>query len=500
MACVAERGQLVNRMARSTTSYLVRAARQPVGWQPWGRDAFELAARLDRPILLYVGSDDCRLCALMDREAYADPELGVLIDSLFVPVRVDRDARPDVARRYETAVQTLAGLRGLPLTVFLTPDGAAFFGGTFFPADDPVTGRGLRQILPEVARSYRERRVFVLRHAALVRELAVVRSAVGAGPLRAEVVRREIEGVRRSLLSAARGRASPGSVAHAQAIGLMLAEYRGTGDTLWLAAATAGLDLLLDSLVAPPTPPSLGREDPPQLLRAALLGPLAAAAGATGRDGYREAAGRLARQVARDLGEGGGGDTYADQAAFRIAALLETAPALGEPGLVEQARLALEALLKRMYAPGRGVRHASDGDVVRLLQDQVQVAAACLAAHRALDRLSAGGPSRFLLVAQDLAAVLDRDFADSAGGYYDSARPDPAAPALADRTKQVLDDVLPSGNASAARLLLGLADVTGDARYRQRARATLEAFAGLIGGEGVRVASYLEAAQAVLPR
>lgn len=489
-------------MARSTTSYLVRAARQPVGWQPWGRDAFELAARLDRPVLLYVGSDDCRLCALMDREAYADPELGVLIDSLFVPVRVDRDARPDVARWYESAVQTLAGLRGLPLTVFLTPDGAAFFGGTFFPADDPVTGRGLRQILPEVARSYRERREFVFRHAALVRELAVARSALGggAGPLRSEVVRREIDGVRRTLGAAARGPASPGGVAHAQAIGLMLAEYRWSGDTVWLAAAIAGLDLLLDSLVAP----GLGREDPPPLLRAALLRQLAAAAGPTGRDGYREAARRLARQLVRDLGERDRRDIYADQEAFRIGALLEAAPALGEPELVEQARLALEALLKRVYAPGRGVRHAPDGDIVGLLQDQVQVAVACLAAYRALGRTAAAGAppllNRFLAVAQDLAAILDRDFADSAGGYYDSARPDPAAPALADRTKQVLDDVLPGANAWAAHLLLDLADVTGDARYRERARATLQAFAGLIGGEGVGAASYLAAAREALPR
>src|SRR5437763_9026748 len=185
VGCVSEHGPLTNRMAQSTTPYLARAARQPVSWQPWGRDAFALAARLDRPILLYVGADDCRWCGVMDREVYGDPGLGALIDSLFVPVRVGRDERTDVAQRYATAVQLLAGLRGYPITVFLTPDGSAFFGGTYFPLADPITGRGLKQLLPDVARSYRERRGSILRRAALVQRLAVGRSAPGRGALKA---------------------------------------------------------------------------------------------------------------------------------------------------------------------------------------------------------------------------------------------------------------------------------------------------------------------------
>src|SRR3989441_10960051 len=116
LGCVSEHGPLTNRMAQSGTRYLTRAARQPVSWQPWGREAFALAARLDRPVLLYVGADECRWCAVMDREVYGSAALGAMIDSLFVPVRVDRDERPDVAQRYQAAVQLLAGLRGYPLT------------------------------------------------------------------------------------------------------------------------------------------------------------------------------------------------------------------------------------------------------------------------------------------------------------------------------------------------------------------------------------------------
>src|SRR3989441_12722847 len=231
LACVSEHGPLTNRMAQSATPYLARAAREPVSWQPWGRDAFALAARLDRPILLYVGADDCRWCAVMDREVYGDPGLGAMIDSLFVPVRVDRDERPDVAQRYATAVQLLAGLRGYPITVFLTPDGSAFFGGTYFPLDDPITGRGLKQLLPDVARSYREQRASILRRAALVRERSQGRRGRGHGALKPAVVQREAEAVPGPTAAAAPARAGGASLRVTQAVDPLLAGFPRTHDS-----------------------------------------------------------------------------------------------------------------------------------------------------------------------------------------------------------------------------------------------------------------------------
>jgi uncharacterized protein YyaL (SSP411 family) len=101
-------------------------------------------------------------------------------------------------------------------------------------------------------------------------------------------------------------------------------------------------------------------------------------------------------------------------------------------------------------------------------------------------------------VAEDLAMILARDFADSTGGYFDVPRVDAAAPALADRTKPIWDDLLPGANAWAARMLLQLADATGEPAYRRRAEATLEAFAGMLPGDEVRASSYLAVAQSVL--
>lgn len=496
-ACMAERGPFTNRMAHSSTNYLARAARQPVNWQPWGREAFSLAARLDRPVLLFVGSDVCRWCAETDRAIYSDPEIGATINALFVPIRVDRDERPDVALRYQAAVERLAGLHGWPLTVFLTTDGAAFFGGTYFPADDPVTGRGLKQILPEVARSYRDQRAFIVQQAALVRQL-VLAGGESRGVLHTALLRQEIGAVRLALDQAARLNAVTGSVMHAEAVSLLLAVAARERDSLSLAVARRTLDLMMDT-----TAGNAG-EDPPYLVRAAITGTLAKAWVVTGDERYRDLGRALVRVLARELTESPRDYAlFADQEGYVIQTVMLSAATFGEIPEVRRAGSALDALLQRTYAKGVGVRHAISGTGASqaLLQDQVQVASACLAAHQLTDE------ARYLDVALDLATILEHGYADSVGGYYDTALPAPfgtasastlaATPStlpLADRAKHFLDDVLPGPNAAAARFLLHLAEVTGDLTYRRRAQATLETFAGSIRGSGIRASTFLSTA------
>jgi len=200
---------------------------------------------------------------------------------------------------------------------------------------------------------------------------------------------------------------------------------------------------------------------------------------------------RLAGSVSRTADR----TVFADRDAYVIGSVLDAAVAVGDSAAVERARAALDTLLRRVHARGRAVRHvAGSGSPVRaLLEDQVQVAWACLAAREAT------GEARYLEIAEDLVRLLERDFADSgSAGYFDAAATDPTAPALAERTKPVLDDLLPGGNGWAGRVLLRLARATGDARYRRRAEATLEAFVGAVGGEGLRASSYLAAVQEFL--
>ena len=149
---------LKNRLSESESPYLREAARQPVHWQTFSDEAFNVAKELDRPILLDIGAVWCHWCHVMDNESYFDAEVAGIINSLFVPVKVDRDQMPDVDARYQTAIGALTGAGGWPLTGFLTPDGRAFYGGTYFPKND-VQGRpGLLSLLPQVAGIFASRR------------------------------------------------------------------------------------------------------------------------------------------------------------------------------------------------------------------------------------------------------------------------------------------------------------------------------------------------------
>ena len=489
-ACIGERGPFTNRMAQSATTYLARAARQPVRWQPWGRDAFTLAAKLDRPILLYVGGEACRWCAETDRAIYTDPEIGALINSLFVPVRVDRDERPDVAQRYQAAVERIAGIRGWPLTVFLTADGSAFFGGTYFPADDPITGRGLKQLLPEVAKSYREQRSVVVQQAALVRQLVLTGNRAFRGVLRPTLVQAGMAAAMQDLDDAVRSQAVAGSVVYAEAAALLVR------DTSTRASALRALDVMLDTIAA------AAGEDPPPLVRAALVAAVSNAWAVTGEGRYRDAGRALLRNLLEDSVASG----FVDQEAFMIERVLVGAATLGDEAAARRAQAALDVMLQRAYARGWGVRHTlaatassgkgpepGPGAAAGLLQDHVDMALACLAAHHL------SGEPRYRDVAVDLVAVMDRAFADTGGGYFDvPVAASASLAALADRTKHVLDDVLPGGNANAALLLARLARVTGDPSYRRRAQSTLEAFAGAIPGGGAHAATYLAAARETL--
>ena len=145
-------------LAESASPFLRHGAEQPVEWLPWGNAAFDRARQLDRPVLLDIGAVWCHWCHVMDRESYEDPDTAALINELYVPVKVDRDERPDVDARYQRAVQSLVGQGGWPLTAFLTPEGEVFHGGTYFPPEDAYGRPSFRRVLREVARVWSEDR------------------------------------------------------------------------------------------------------------------------------------------------------------------------------------------------------------------------------------------------------------------------------------------------------------------------------------------------------
>ncbi len=145
-----------NLLAHETSPYLLQHRDNPVHWRPWGPAAFAEAKDQNKPILLSVGYAACHWCHVMAHESFEDPETASLMNELFVNIKVDREERPDIDKIYMQALQEMGEHGGWPLTMFLTPDGAPFWGGTYF-AKEPQHGRpGFRQVLREIARVYRE--------------------------------------------------------------------------------------------------------------------------------------------------------------------------------------------------------------------------------------------------------------------------------------------------------------------------------------------------------
>jgi uncharacterized protein len=156
----------MNRLADETSPYLQQHKDNPVDWYPWGEEAFEKAKAEDKPILLSVGYAACHWCHVMAHESFEDSGTAEVMNDLFVNVKVDREERPDVDAIYMEAVQALSGHGGWPMTVFLTPDGRPFFGGTYFP---PTARQGLpsfTELCRAMSEVWKERREDVLTQAA----------------------------------------------------------------------------------------------------------------------------------------------------------------------------------------------------------------------------------------------------------------------------------------------------------------------------------------------
>jgi uncharacterized protein YyaL (SSP411 family) len=160
-----------NRLADQTSPYLLQHADNPVDWYAWGPEALERAKREDKPILLSIGYAACHWCHVMAHESFEDEGTARIMNENFVNVKVDREERPDLDNVYMQAVQAMTGHGGWPMTVFLTPSGEPFYGGTYFPPEDRQGMPSFRKVLTSVADSYRTRRDAITRSATQLREI-----------------------------------------------------------------------------------------------------------------------------------------------------------------------------------------------------------------------------------------------------------------------------------------------------------------------------------------
>jgi uncharacterized protein len=147
-----------NRLANETSPYLLQHKDNPVDWYAWGDEAFAAAREADKPVLLSVGYSACHWCHVMAHESFENEAIAQQMNDLFVNIKVDREERPDVDNIYMQAVQSLTGRGGWPMTVFLTPEGMPFYGGTYFPPADRQGMPGFPRLLGAVAEAYRNKR------------------------------------------------------------------------------------------------------------------------------------------------------------------------------------------------------------------------------------------------------------------------------------------------------------------------------------------------------
>jgi len=233
-----------NRLKNSASPYLRSAAHQPIDWHEWGDAAFARAKSEDKPILLDIGAVWCHWCHVIDRESYENPEIAKIINEHFIAVKVDRDERPDVDARYQSAVSAMTGQGGWPLTGFLMPDGKPFFGGTYFPPDDAMGRPGFRRILAAVAEAYRNKRGDLERTASALAD-AVAQAEVFTGA-RAEfdlgVVDAQIASMTQQFDIRNGGFGHAPKFPHASAIDLVLERYQQTKEKHLLAIAETTLE------------------------------------------------------------------------------------------------------------------------------------------------------------------------------------------------------------------------------------------------------------------
>jgi uncharacterized protein len=233
-----------NRLKDSASPYLRSAAHQPIDWHEWGDGAFTQAKNEDKPILLDIGAVWCHWCHVIDRESYENSEIAKIINEHFVPVKVDRDERPDVDSRYQSAISAISGQGGWPLTGFLLPDGKPFFGGTYFPPEDQQGRPGFRRVLLAVADAYKNKREDLAKTADALAE-AVAKAEVFTGA-RAEfdlgVVDAQISAMTQLFDIRNGGFGKSPKFPHASGVDLLLERYRQNGEKHLLAMAETTLE------------------------------------------------------------------------------------------------------------------------------------------------------------------------------------------------------------------------------------------------------------------
>ena len=589
-----------NRLAQETSPYLLQHANNPVDWFPWGPDALARAKLLDRPIFLSIGYAACHWCHVMERESFEDARLAEYVNARFVAVKVDREERPDLDQVYMAAVQAMTGSGGWPMSVFLTPDGRPFYGGTYFP-DEPRHGMpSFHQVLEGVDRAWREQRDQVEDAgsrlvAGLVKQQQLEAAPDDAGPT-PSLLDAATAGIAASFDAANGGWGQAPKFPQPMTIEYLLRRHLATGDERTLAVALRSLEAMADGGVHDQLGGGFHRYstdarwlvphfeqmlyDNAQLARVythawALTGDARWRAAATGTLDYvirelttvdgafaasqdadtdhvegltftwrateiRELLGEDAALFSTAYGVTDEGNwegvtilsrvrddqTLAEQYGLTTADVIERLPAARSRLLARRTERAQPARDDKALAAWNGLTIAALADAGRAFGEPRYLAAAVRAAEAIVGgllgadgvlgrswkdgRASGAGvledyadladgllalyeatfDERWFTTAVGLAERILARFVDPAGGFFDTADDHER---LVTRPKDVQDNAVPSGNATATTVLLRLAALTGEGRYRDAAERAMRTVTPFVARYPTGFAQWLSA-------
>ncbi|MHC4645205.1 MAG: thioredoxin domain-containing protein [Planctomycetota bacterium] len=234
-----------NRLINESSPYLLQHAHNPVDWYGWGSEAFERAKREDKPIFLSIGYSTCHWCHVMERESFESEPIAEVMNKHFVSIKVDREQRPDVDAIYMNAVQMMTGSGGWPLSVFLTPEGKPFYGGTYFPPQDSYGRPDFERLLVAIADAWKGRRQELIESAGKISGiLEQSGERTGAGRLSREVLETAYLSLAQSFDSTHGGFGRAPKFGQPSNLSMLLRYWYGSGDEKALAMVEATLDAM----------------------------------------------------------------------------------------------------------------------------------------------------------------------------------------------------------------------------------------------------------------
>ncbi len=236
----------VNRLSKETSPYLLQHADNPVDWYPWSPQAFEKATRENKPIFLSIGYSSCHWCHVMEHESFENEDIAQIMNKHFVCIKVDREQRPDIDDIYMKAVQMMTGSGGWPLSVFLTPDGKPFYGGTYYPPQDSYGRPGFSNILLTIAKAWKEQKGDLVNSADRLTDMLTESTASAQTDISANLLDNTFSYLKRIFDPANGGFGTAPKFPQPQNIIMLLRYYRRTGNAEALQMATATLDKMAD--------------------------------------------------------------------------------------------------------------------------------------------------------------------------------------------------------------------------------------------------------------